>query len=137
MQDEGGRMSGSRRTQTPGPELRKKIAAREAAARRQPEVVELSEKEMGRLYGRGPNRNRAFSGVLPWQRSLRDVNLNNGNLFKSFTDIQVAPARGAGLAFQRSYNSNDERVVFFWRVGCKTGAGLDTESFETAVVNYS
>jgi hypothetical protein len=55
-------------------------------------------------------RNKYFEGVLPWQRSLRDVNLCNGNLFKSVTDVQVAPAKGAGLAMQRTYNSQDERV---------------------------
>src|SRR5688572_15993891 len=100
------------RTQTPDAELRQKIQAREAE-RKQPDVMELSDKEMSSLFGRGQYRNRGFSGVLPWQRSLRDVNLCNGNLFKSFTDVQVAPARGAGLAFQRSYNSNDERVGAF------------------------
>src|SRR5579862_3858766 len=47
---------------------------------------------------------------MPWQRSLRDVNLCNGDLFKSFTDIQVQPARGAGLAMQRTYNSQDSRI---------------------------
>jgi RHS repeat-associated protein len=71
---------------------------------------ELTAREMRDIYGRGPYRNRYFSGVLPWQRSLRDVNLSNGNLFKSFTDIQVPPARGAGLAWQRSYNSSDDRI---------------------------
>src|SRR2546423_1459334 len=65
---------------------------------------------MASHQGRGPYRNKYFSGVLPWQRQLRDVNLCNGNLFKSFTDIQVAPARGAGLALQRNYNSNDDRI---------------------------
>ena len=34
----------------------------------------------------------------------------NGNLFKSFTDIQVAPAKGAGLALQRTYNSMDDHI---------------------------
>ena len=54
-------------------------------------------------------RNPAACGLKPWERSLRDVNLVNGNLFKSFTDIQVAPARGAGLVLQRTYNANDGR----------------------------
>src|SRR5207245_6141911 len=40
-------------------------------------------------------------------------NLCNGNLFKSFTDLQVPPARGAGLAWQRTYNSNDDRIGAF------------------------
>ena len=66
------------------------------------------------VYLTGPScadtlRNPAACGIRPWERSLRDVNLVNGNLFKSFTDIQVAPARGAGLVLQRSYNSNDGR----------------------------
>src|SRR5437016_5763016 len=52
---------------------------------------ELTAKEMRSIKGRGPYRNKYFSGVLPWQRQIRDVNLCNGNLFKSFTDIQVAP----------------------------------------------
>ena len=38
------------------------------------------------------------------------MNLCNGNLFKSFTDIQVAPGKGAGLALQRTYNSMDDRI---------------------------
>jgi len=58
----------------------------------------------------GRTSTRLLIGTLPWQRSLRDVNLCNGNLFKSFTDIQVSPAQGAGLALQRTYNSNDDRI---------------------------
>ena len=54
--------------------------------------------------------NKYFSGTLPWQKSLRDANLCTGNLFKSFTDIQVAPAKGAGLALQRTYNSSDDHI---------------------------
>jgi RHS repeat-associated protein len=95
-------------TQTPSAAQRREIAARARAAR-PPDVQELSAAEMEGLWGRGQYRNRAFNGVLPWQKSFRDVNLCNGNLFKSFTDIQVSPARGAGLAFQRTYNSNDDR----------------------------
>ena len=98
------------KTQTPDAELRAKISAKEKAAAQQPDVKELSAAEMSGLRGRGANRQKGFSGVLPWQKSFRDVNLCNGNLFKSFTDIQVSPARGAGLAWQRTYNSNDERV---------------------------
>ena len=56
-----------------------------------------------------PLREPRACGLMPWHRSLRDVNLANGNLFKSFTDIQVAPGAGAGLALQRTYNSNDSR----------------------------
>ncbi|MGV3719790.1 MAG: RHS repeat domain-containing protein [Actinomycetota bacterium] len=107
------RMEAERRTrptQTPDVEQRKQIEAKEKAAERQPAVRELDAAEMGQIRGRGAHRNAAFNGVLPWQKSFRDVNLCNGNLFKSFTDIQVSPARGAGLAWQRSYNSNDERV---------------------------
>jgi RHS repeat-associated protein len=107
------------KTQTPGPELREVIRKREGETERQREQararaldqgVGLSDAQMAGMRGRGPYRNPSFSGVLPWQRSLRDVNLANGNLFKSFTDMQIAPARGAGLAWQRTYNSNDERV---------------------------
>src|SRR5579875_2626621 len=81
--------------------------ARQKAASR-PAVVPLSWKRMRHIWGRGTSyRNQYFSGTLPWQRSLRDVNICNGNLFKSFTDIQVAPGRGQGLALQRTYNSDD------------------------------
>jgi hypothetical protein len=55
-------------------------------------------------------RNPYFAGTMPWHKAFRDVNLNTGNLFKSFTDIQVAPGKGAGLALQRTYNSNETRV---------------------------
>ncbi len=57
----------------------------------------------------GQYRNAYLSGTMPWHRTFRDVNLCTGNLMKSFTDIQVAPARGAGLVLQRTYNSNDDR----------------------------
>lgn len=70
----------------------------------------LTPAEMRAALGRGQFRNPYFSGTLPWQRSFRDVNLCNGNLFKSFTDVQVAAARGAGLVLQRTYNANDARV---------------------------
>jgi hypothetical protein len=110
---QAGRMRQERRkllrTQTPDAEMREEIAATERA-KKQPDVRELSEEEMASLWGSGQYRNPYFNGVLPWQRSLRDVNLCNGNLFKSFTDIQVSPARGAGLVWQRTYNSNDDRV---------------------------
>ncbi len=76
------------------------------------DVRTLLPHEMRKIWGRGVGtyRNSAFSGTLPWQRSFHGVNMCNGNLFKSFTDIQVAPARGAGLVLQRTYNSNDARV---------------------------
>ena len=71
----------------------------------------LSTAEMSRTRGRGAYRNAYFAGApMPWQRSFRDVNLCDGNLFKSFTDVQVAPGRGAGLVLQRTYNSNDARI---------------------------
>ncbi len=100
------------RTQTPDARLRAKIAAKQerADAAAHPDVRSLSANEMNALRGRGPYRSKYFSGVLPWQRSFRDANLCNGNLFKSFTDVQVAPAKGAGLVLQRTYNSNDERM---------------------------
>ena len=75
-----------------------------------PDVRPLTAFEMKRYSGRGPYRNKYFAGTLPWHRSVRDINLCNGNLFKSFTDIQVAPAKGAGLAMQRTYNSMDDRI---------------------------
>ena len=70
-------------------------------------VSELSVSNMAQIFGRGQYRNQYLCGTMPWHRSFRDVNLCTGNLFKSFTDIQVAPGRGAGLALQRTYNSND------------------------------
>lgn len=81
----------------------------EEAARNKKDVRVLSLKEMKAVHGRG-YRNQYLVGTLPWHRSLRDVNLCTGNLFKSFTDIQVQPAKGAGLALQRTYNSNESRV---------------------------
>src|SRR5262245_34982747 len=100
------------RTQTPDADQRAQIAAREERQRHRypPLVRALPAAEMASLRGRGPYRNRFFCGVLPWQRSFRDVNLANGNLFKSFSDIQVSPAKGAGLAWQRTYNSQDDRI---------------------------
>ena len=100
------------RTQTPDARLRAKIEAKQARAdaAAHPDVRSLSASEMNALRGRGPYRSKYFGGAaLPWQRSFRDANLCNGNLFKSFTDVQVAPAKGAGLVLQRTYNSNDER----------------------------
>ena len=96
------------KTQTPDAELKAKIEAKE-----RPKAVDMREltgEEMKDLTGRGIYRNGGLCGTMPWHRSLRDVNLCTGNLFKSFTDIQVQPARGAGLAFQRTYNSNESRV---------------------------
>lgn len=102
-------------TQTPDAALQKKIAAKQAAQTQKPkpmaDVRPLSAAEMGQTLGRGPLRNPYLAGApMPWHRSLQDVNLSTGNLFKSFTDVQVAPARGAGLVLQRTYNSNDARV---------------------------
>jgi len=99
-------------TQTPDADLQAKIDARETAQRNQPrpDFRPLTENEKKGLRGRGPNRDKYLSGApLPWHRSFRDVNLSTGNLFKSFTDIQIAPAKGAGLVLQRTYNSQDER----------------------------
>ena len=97
-------------TQSLTPAQWAKVDARFDAAHPRPDARPLSEKEMGQARGRGQYRSKYFAGTLPWHRSLRDVNLCNGNLFKSFTDIQVSPAKGAGLALQRTYNSNDDRV---------------------------
>jgi RHS repeat-associated protein len=75
-----------------------------------PDVQVLSWKQMGQIRGRGLLRNPYFNGSLPWQRSFHDVNLCNGNLFKSYTDIQVSVAQGTGLVIQRTYNSNDATI---------------------------
>lgn len=77
---------------------------------RQSGVRALSDREMRGVVGRGQYRKPFLCGTMPWHRSFRDVNLCTGNLMKSFTDIQVAPGRGAGLVLQRTYNSNDDRV---------------------------
>ncbi len=99
------------RTQTLTPEQREYVEKRrESAATPQPDVRPLTKTEMHNLKGRGVYRSRYFNETLPWQRSFRDINLSTGNLFKSFTDIQVSPAKGAGLALQRTYNANDERI---------------------------
>ena len=99
-------------TQTPDAALQKKIDAKKAASAKPiADVRSLTAQEMGRARGRGAYRNPYFAGApMPWQRSFRDVNLCDGNLFKSFTDVQVAPGRGAGLVLQRTYNSNEARV---------------------------
>ncbi|HZP82836.1 MAG TPA: DUF6531 domain-containing protein [Chthonomonadaceae bacterium] len=118
--------------------------AREEAERRKhrPAVRVLSHKEMRSLRGRGPNRNRYLNGILPWQRSFRDVNLCTGNLFKSFTDIQVAPAKGAGLALQRTYNSDDDRVGPFgvgwthaYDIRMEEAQGADDTDYDLASLN--
>ncbi len=88
----------------------KEVIRRKSLPRPVADVRPLSASEMARARGRGLYRRPEYCGTLPWQRSLRDVNLCNGNLFKSFTDVQVAPARGAGLVLQRTYNSNDGRI---------------------------
>ena len=97
-------------TQTPDAATRKKIEAKEAIAHRAPDLRLLSFKEMKAMHGRGAGRRPYYSGSLPWHRNLHDVDLCTGNLFKSFTDVQVSSARGPGLALQRTYNSNDDRV---------------------------
>ncbi len=87
--------------------------AQAAKQAKKPDVRVLSAAEMAQWKGSGPYRNKYCAGTLPWHRSLRDVNLCNGNLFKSFTDVQVSPGRGAGLALQRTYNSQDDRPGAF------------------------
>lgn len=97
-------------TRTPSPAVQKKIAAQEAA-KVVADVRPLTQNQMQAAYGRGPNRHPYFVGApMPWQRAFHDINMNTGNLFKSFTDVQIAPARGAGLVLQRTYNSNDARI---------------------------
>lgn len=76
-----------------------------------PDVRVLTHAEMRRLHGSGVYRNFQYAGQAPpWQRSFHDVNVCNGNLFKTFTDMQIAPARGAGLVLQRTYSSQDPRI---------------------------
>ena len=104
----------SHMTQTLTPEQWKAVDAQRAKAHAQkeasaPDTKPLTDKEMKSLHGRGSYRNKYLVGTMPWHRSFHDVNMCTGNLFKSFTDIQVSPAKGAGLALQRTYNSNDDR----------------------------
>ena len=109
----------------PGASVRARLAARPAprtaAVRRvadarhrenrTQDVRVLTAREMAGLAGRGQYRNPYYAGPpMPWQRSFHDVNLCTGNLFKSFTDVQIAPARGAGLVLQRTYNSQEARI---------------------------
>ena len=98
-------------TQSLTPEEWAKVDAKRAAEAlsHAKDVRPLTSKELTEVKGRG-YRNKYFAGTLPWHRSFRDVNVCNGNLFKSFTDIQVSPAKGAGLALQRTYNSQEDRI---------------------------
>jgi hypothetical protein len=97
--------------QSLSPDVLQKVLRRGASnAPKKPDARVLTEEEMRSIKGRGPYRNKYLQGVLPWHRQIRDANVCTGNLFKSFTDIQVAPARGAGLALQRTYNSDDARI---------------------------
>lgn len=91
------------------PAQHKRVEANRAEQEHRLDARPLTTQEMQQAQGRG-YRNKYYNGVLPWQRSLRDANLCSGNLFKSFTDVQVASARGAGLLLQRTYNSNDDRI---------------------------
>lgn len=129
------------KTQTPTAAQQQEISAKKAAAQREKERkrqlrldegVELTDAQMAGLRGRGPYRSAGYSGVLPWQRSFRDVNMSNGNLFKSFTDMQIAAARGAGLSWQRTYNSNDDRVGPF---GIGWTHAYDMRTEESAVTD--
>lgn len=76
-------------------------------AAKKADIQLLSDKEMHMISGRG-GRNPYACGLMPWQRDFHGVNTCTGNLMKTFTDIQAAPARGAGLILSRNYNSNDE-----------------------------
>ena len=107
-------------TQAHKPGARTADALTRQAVRPHPaaDVRLLTAGEMARARGRGPYRNPYLNGsAQSWQRAFHDVNVCTGNLFKSFTDVQVAPARGAGLVLQRTYNSNDSRIGPFG-VGC-------------------
>lgn len=81
-------------------------------------------------------RNPYFAGTMPWHKAFRDVNLCTGNLFKNFTDIQVAPGKGQGLVLSRSYNSNDNHIGPFgigWTHAYDIrmeDAGIDAEGTE-------
>ncbi|MCW3055742.1 MAG: repeat protein [Chthonomonadales bacterium] len=110
----------------------KRKAAEEAA---RPEVRTLSVAEMQHLSGRGPYRSKYYAGTMPWHRNLRDANLCNGNLFKSFTDIKVTGAKGAGLAMQRTYNSQDDRIGPFGQ-GWTHAYDIRTEE-ENPTTNYT
>ena len=98
-------------TQTLTPEQWKIVDAKraKAAADKLIPIRALTNNEMNHVKG-GGYRNKYFAGTLPWQKDIRGANLSSGNLFKSFTDIQVAPGKGAGLAMQRTYNSMDDRM---------------------------
>jgi len=77
----------------------------------QPDVRKLTHAEMKQMHGSGPYRNHYLAGQpAPWHRTFHDVNLCTGNLFKTFTDMQVAPGRGAGLVLSRTYSSQDPRI---------------------------
>jgi hypothetical protein len=118
--------------------------AKEAADKEahRPAVRLLSQKEMAAVHGRGIYRNKYLSGTMPWHRSLRDANLCTGNLFKSFTDIQVQGAKGAGLALQRTYNSNDSHIGPFgigwthaYDIRMENDPGPDQPDFDPAPPN--
>ena len=140
MRRASGLPDGETQTLTPA-QLRKVDSAQKAKARApRPDVRVMTAAEMQRARGRGVYRNPYFNGTLPWQRSFHDVNICNGNLFKSFTDIQVAPARGAGLVLQRTYNSNDSRIGPFgvgwthaYDIRMQEASDVKTESGNTNV----
>ena len=89
--------------------LAKFLAARRPKPRR--DVEALTDKQMDTLYGRGAYRNSGLAGApMPWQRDFHGVNTTTGNLYRTYTDIQVQPAHGAGLVLNRSYSSDDGRI---------------------------
>jgi RHS repeat-associated protein len=92
------------------PQTKNAHLAKHPGAPAGPLICMLTNKQMSQIRGRGVLRDPYYSGSLPWQRSYHDVNTTNGNLFKSYTDMQVAQAQGPGLALQRTYNSNDATI---------------------------
>jgi RHS repeat-associated protein len=82
----------------PARQTRRKLSPAAASARMKSLAVEATN---------NGGRNKYLCGIMGWHKAFRSVDLCTGNLFLSFTDLQVQSARGAGLALQRTYNSND------------------------------
>ncbi len=102
-------------TQTVDSALAARIDAQTKASAAKSALVQkrtLTTAEMASLRGRQSGstpptyRSPGMCGVAPWQQSFRNINVSTGNVFINATDIQVSPARGAGLVLTRSYNSN-------------------------------
>ncbi len=70
-------------------------------------VLRLS--EMKKITGAGDYRDKNRCGQLPWWRFYKGVNVVNGNLYRSSTDLSY-PSRAMNVAFTRVYNSNEDAV---------------------------